>query len=211
MKKNPNSNIPDLVLEKSLLDKGFSCIVGIDEVGRGSWAGPVYVGGYVYTPSIKQIVGVKDSKLLSPQNRERLYPEIAIKGNYKIGIGEVEMINKLGIGRTIKELIGEMIEKFKDLNAYFLIDGYFNYDFGKNTRQVIKGDIMHYSISAASICAKVERDRYMVQLATTYDKWCLEKNKGYGTANHIASLKTYGISPIHRTNYKPISKLIIHS
>jgi ribonuclease HII len=207
MKSNPK-NFPNNEFELELLKQGYDTIVGIDEVGRGCWAGPVYVGAVIYTAQTLVIPEVADSKLVSPKKRELLFPQIAAHTQYHLEVGTVAMINEIGIGNTIVSLIRNVIEKFKYLHVYYLVDGHFAQDFGANTKQIIKGDMKHYSISAASIMAKVERDRQMVELDTVYPGWNFAKHKGYGTADHIQALKINGISPIHRLNYKPIMGFI---
>jgi len=208
--KLKSKKLPDSKLERDLLDKGYSVIIGIDEVGRGCWAGPVYVGSFAYSRLTIDVDGVNDSKKLSGKRREGLHKKLTDLNQFHIEIGSIDLINKSGIGKTITFLIENILEKFNDLNAYFLIDGQFSKKFGENTRQIIRGDGMHYSIAAASIIAKVERDKFMTGLAKKYDKWMFEKNKGYGTQDHITAIEKYGICDIHRTNYKPIMEYIEH-
>jgi len=202
--KSQNKNIPDNLLELELLNKGYSCIVGIDEVGRGCWAGPVYLGAVVYRLDSEIIPDVNDSKLLSAKKREFIYTKIAKNTQYHVEVGSVEMINQIGIGKSITKLVENVIEKFNNLSPYYLIDGQFSRDFGPNTRQIIKGDMKHYSIAAASIMAKVERDNLMVILDQKYPGWQFAKHKGYGTTSHIEALDKLGVSVVHRLNYKPI-------
>lgn len=208
-KQNSKLKFPNDDLEKSLLAKGFDCVVGIDEVGRGCWAGPVYLGAFVYTNSTTVLEGVNDSKKVTPIKRREIHDlMIAKQEKFHIQIGSIEEINSSGIGNTITKAIEEILRKFKEYNAYYLIDGYFSKDFGSNTSQIIKGDLKHYAISVASIMAKVERDTYMEAISTKYDKWSFEQNEGYGTAKHIEGIKNHGISSIHRTGYKPIAKVL---
>lgn len=211
MRQRKNKTYPDSSLENVLLNQGYEAIIGIDEVGRGCWAGPVYLGAYIFTRQTVLFDGVNDSKLIIPDKRKILHSKfLENPGSFHIEIGSIENINKLGIGKMITNLIENVLEKFQHIKAYYLIDGYFAKDFGKNTKQIIKGDTKHYSISAASIVAKVERDGYMVKLAENYPYWKLDSNKGYGTKDHIDAITKYGISDIHRIKYKPIAKFIEH-
>jgi ribonuclease HII len=202
-----SKSLPDNELELSLLEQGFNSVIGIDEVGRGCWAGPVYVGAYIYNLDTSLISNVNDSKLVSPKLREELYSHLADSYSYCLEIGSIEDINQYGIGNTITRLIERMIEKFKNNQTYFLIDGYFKRNFGDNSRQIIKGDTKHYSIAAASILAKVARDHHLVELAKQFPRWGFDQHKGYGTAKHIAALNEHGVSPIHRINYKPVAEI----
>jgi ribonuclease HII len=196
----PNTN-----LEFSLLEKGFQRIIGIDEAGRGSWAGPVYVGGYIFKINSAQVSGVKDSKLLYAPKRQHLFESVSKSPESAIlKTGEIATINSKGIGRTITDLIAEIVEEFEDDTTYFLIDGVFKRDFGVNSRKIIKGDRKHYSISCASIIAKVNRDSYMTALSTKFPAYAFEKHFGYGTKEHLELIKKYGVSSEHRINYKPI-------
>jgi ribonuclease HII len=203
-----NKTIPDNSLELELLDNGYDAVIGIDEVGRGCWAGPVYLGGYIYKRETQVIPNVNDSKLISPKKREDLFSILNVKSDFNIEVGDLDLINKNGIGKTLDILIQRMLEKFNNINAYFLIDGQFSKNYGKNTRQIIKGDMKHYSISAASIIAKVSRDKLMTDLSIQYNNWCFENNKGYGTKDHIEAIARSGICDLHRLNYKPIMKFI---
>ena len=205
--KNLNKNIPDVSLELALLQKGYKRIIGIDEAGRGAWAGPVSIGAYIFKIDTTIIEGVKDSKLLTPGKREFLFQKLFNIENSIIELGEVETINKKGIGRTIVDVISSIIQKKQNETTFFLIDGIFSKNFGKNTKQIIKGDQLHYSISCASVLAKVFRDRILTELSKEYKGYLFEKHKGYGTKAHQEALQIYGISKIHRLNYKPIIKL----
>ena len=210
-KLKSKKTFPNDVLEKDLLSKGFDYVIGIDEVGRGCWAGPVYVGAFLFSRSTIVLEGINDSKKVTPLKRSILHDQISINpASFYIQIGSIEEINQSGIGNTITMAIEKILDKFKHLNAYYLIDGQFKKEFGENSRKIIKGDTKHYSISAASVVAKVERDRYMENISNIYDKWLFNLNKGYGTAKHIDAIKNFGISEIHRTGYKPIAAFLKH-
>jgi ribonuclease HII len=203
--KQKKQNNPNIVLESALLKKGYKYIIGIDEVGRGAWAGPVAVGAYMFSTTSKIVQGVKDSKLLNNYQRETLYKSIFKPSTSFIEFGNIEQINQIGISSTITELIKKIITKTYSDDVYYLIDGIFKESFVKNSSKIIHGDLMHYSISCASILAKVQRDRVMSDLHLNYPNYSFNLNKGYGTRKHQEGLKNYGITKIHRINYKPIA------
>ncbi len=194
--------------EVELLQAGeFQRIIGIDEVGRGCWAGPVTVGGFVFDASSSHYRGVNDSKMVKKDNREKLYKKLKIHQHF-IQWGSVEEIDKYGITKMIERLIENIIEIAGRENTLFIIDGQFSKDFGINTRKVIKADATYYCVAAASILAKVERDALMMQLGETYPGYQFGKHKGYGTQFHRDMIKELGPCEIHRKSYAPISILL---
>lgn len=188
--------------EKELHQKGFKYICGIDEAGRGPLAGPVVIAS-VIMPEDSMIEGVNDSKKVSEKKREILYDKIleeAISyGVAIIGQDEIDNINilnatKKGLTMSLKELTVK-----PDL---ILVDALEHIDtLGIPYEAIIKGDAKAYSISAASIIAKVTRDRIMREWANVYPEYGFEVHKGYGTAKHIAVIKEHGICPIHRKTF----------
>lgn len=211
LKKQPKNllmkqkNLPNNSLELEILSQGYNRIVGIDEVGRGCFAGPVYVCGYIYTKKSPILVGVNDSKQLSQKKRGELF-KILKSHNYLVAKGSVEDINNLGVGKTVNKSISKIITELSDGKTFFLIDGHFSKEFSSQARQVIKGDTLHYSISCASIIAKEIRDEMMRELGRNYPQYDFEHNVGYGTATHIKAIKKYGITPQHRLSFKPMQK-----
>jgi ribonuclease HII len=212
MNRQPKQqNNPTIELEKTLLTKGYTRIVGIDEAGRGPWAGPVAVAAYEFDPSVPILSKVKDSKLISAKIREQIFPLFPVK-NYHYRIGSVKDIDRLGINKVITNLIHELILIYKNMpNTYFIIDGVFKEDFGPNTSKLIKGDRKHYTISCASIVAKVLRDRLMLCLDDFMPEYGFKVHKGYGTKMHSEALRKYGVSPCHRHSYAPIRSLLTAS
>jgi ribonuclease HII len=193
-------------LELELLSKDFKNIIGIDEVGRGAFAGPVVVGAFIYTKSTNVIPGVNDSKKVSPKNRE-LISKIITRRESIIEVGKVYMINKIGIGKTVESLIQKILQDYSSKDTFFLIDGHFPTITHKNSLQILKGDSLHYTISCASIVAKVYRDKLMHDFDSTYPYYNFIKNVGYGTATHIDAIRKYGITPLHRLSFKPIGDI----
>jgi ribonuclease HII len=182
--------------------------VGIDEVGRGCWAGPLVAGAVVLGADIP---GLKDSKKLTKRQREVLADEIRISAK-AIGLGWVmpDEIDAIGLSRAVglamQRAITEIAVPFEDM----IIDGNINYfPDDPRARAVIKADDLLPAVSAASIIAKVARDTYMSEKAhTQFPAYAFDKHVGYGTKLHIEALKTYGVTPLHRLSYKPIKAFI---
>lgn len=184
-------------------------VIGIDEVGRGCWAGPLVAGAVCFAEGIA-IKGVKDSKLLSAKKRTelaRLIKEQALD----IGIGWVwpEEINQLGLTESVRLAMNRAVEELSpDQAEEIIIDGNIDYLQLSNSKAVIKADGSVPAVAAASIIAKVARDTYMVEISKEYPKYSFEKHVGYGTKLHQEALRLYGVLPIHRLNYRPIQKLV---
>ncbi len=193
--------------EKQLLKKGYTRIVGIDEVGRGCWAGPVAVGAFVYDMNTEYVKGVNDSKLIVSKQREKLFKKLS-KFNYIVKFGEVDTINKVGIGKTIEILITEIVDQLNDGNTFFTIDGQFSKNFGKDTMKAIKADSTYYCVGAASILAKVTRDKLMSELHESYPDYLFNRNKGYPSPFHRNILKEKGFCELHRTSFAPIRAMV---
>ncbi len=198
---------------EKLLLKSYDLLVGIDEAGRGPWAGPVAIAGFIITQNIKVIEDIDDSKKLSAQKRLLVFKKLKpYKNNYTVILKSNKTIDKLGIGKTIEFAIEEIIKsisnQFKTKRIKFLIDGYFKKNFEADFELIKKGDSKMYSIASASIIAKVTRDLEMAKLAKTYPNYKFEQHVGYGTKLHRELLEKFGPCPIHRKSYKPISKLI---
>ena len=150
---------------------------------------------------IENIVGLNDSKVLSKKKRELLFDEIIEKSKYHIVFKSAKEIDDLGISSCLKNSILEIIENLKEFSDYFLMDG--NTNFGIQILQKeIKADAKYAQVSAASILAKVSRDRFMVEISKNFKEFDFEKHKGYGTKAHIEAIKKFGRSSIHRTSYK---------
>lgn len=193
---------PNLEYEKKYWNEGKKIVCGIDEVGRGSWAGPMYVGAVVFEKSHKPIDGINDSKKLTAKKREELHKEI-IKNSlaYSVGIVKHYEIDNYGLTLATNIAIERAVEGLGVDVDILLVDAI---DYKKiKSLPIIKGDEVCYSISCASILAKVERDKHISEVpeAVTYG---FRKNKGYGTKEHLELIKKHGISDIHRKSFKPI-------
>jgi len=205
--------LPDLEFEKRLHKKGFKLIAGVDEVGRGCFAGPVATGCVVLGDPGFEVLRLKsplidDSKKLSQKQREiadRWIRKNAVA--YGIGTASVIQINKLGIKKATEIAFRKAIKNCKVQIDYLLIDAfYIPYVKGlrrKNQKAIVKGDTKSVSIAAASIVAKVYRDKLMVGLSKNpkYKKYKWYKNKGYGTKEHREIIRKYGISRLHRKQF----------
>ena len=168
----------------------FHCICGMDEAGRGPFAGPVVAGAVVLPPGLK-IEGLNDSKQVSPKNRERLFDEIMEKA---VSVG-------VGLSYRTYEAMRHAIEDLDVVPDLLLNDAVTVPQIPIKQVGIVKGDARSLSIAAASIVAKVTRDRLMVEYASLYPEYGFEKNKGYGSAAHREALKKYGPCPIHRETF----------
>ncbi|MBR4514903.1 MAG: ribonuclease HII [Lachnospiraceae bacterium] len=186
--------------------EGFSCICGIDEVGRGPFAGPV-VTAAVILPSDRRIPWLNDSKQVKKEKREELY-DILVKEAVAYGIGIVgeETIDEINIANATKKAMCMAVENLSVKPDFLLVDSV-NLDMlGLPLEHPDKGDTLSASIAAASIVAKVTRDRMMEEYASVYPGYGFERNAGYGTPEHIAAIKQLGPCPLHRRTF--ISKYI---
>lgn len=200
-------NIINDELEKTFLRQGYTHVVGVDEVGRGSWAGPLVVSAFVYTVNSDYIPTVKDSKMLTRLRREHLFGMLS--GNiHSIGLVESQDIDEINVLEATKRAIQIATAQLELSSAIFLIDGSFPGAFDFDHHCIINGDEKHYSIAAASIVAKVFRDRLMQEYSILFPHYGFETNAGYGTHQHRSALKEYGICPLHRRSYKPIKRLL---
>lgn len=196
--------------EEAFYNQGAKLIAGIDEAGRGPLAGPVVVACCIM-PKESMIEGVNDSKKIAEKKREKLYELITSEAiSYGVGIigqTEIDEINilqatKKGLTMAIKEAEERLKEKGLNKPDVILVDALTKIDTdGIAYKSIIHGDAISYSISCASIIAKVTRDRMMRQWALSYPQYGFEKHKGYGTAAHIQVIKEYGLCPLHRRSF----------
>ena len=189
-------------IEKDLYNKGFNNICGIDEAGRGPLAGPVVVAG-VIMPKDSMIEGINDSKKVSEKKREKLYDLIIKEAiSYSVAIIGQDIIDDINILNATKEGVTRVVDGL-DVKPDLIIIDALNHI---NTRgipyePIIKGDAKCYNIAAASILAKVTRDRIMREWDEVYPQYGFIQHKGYGTAKHIQAIKEYGLTPIHRKSF----------
>jgi ribonuclease HII len=188
-------------------------IIGIDEVGRGSWAGPLVIGAVVLDDSYS-IVGLNDSKLLTRSQREQLIDTLTKFGRvFSSGWVDNNTIDRYGLTIATKIAILNALEKISVNVAIdkIIIDGNINYlkdtSYEGDVLVMKKADSLVPCVSAASILAKVVRDRYMFHMSEKYPEYDFKNNVGYGTKTHIDAIKRYGTTPIHRLSYKPLKIL----
>ncbi|MCR4324790.1 MAG: ribonuclease HII [Candidatus Curtissbacteria bacterium] len=195
--------LPTLDLENNLWQKGFKYVAGIDEVGRGSWAGPLVVASVILPTNFQIPTGLADSKLVKPQLRQKL-SKIIIKSALATTIVEISSkdVDKFGVGKATHAAFRKAVKDINPNPDYCLIDAFYIKSFSKKKQSAVKnGDKICASIAAASIIAKVYRDRLMKRLHFKYPLYGFGKHKGYGTPSHQEAIKKYGLSNIHRASY----------
>jgi ribonuclease HII len=204
--------MPDLALETTAQNDGFQVICGVDEAGRGPWAGPVVAGAVILDLSALSDhlrLGLDDSKKLKPAAREGLFDILRLEARVGIGRAEVEEIDSLNI---LQASLLAMRRAVDDLSVptpdFALVDGNRDPEMFCTVRTVVKGDGLSLSIAAASIVAKVTRDHMMSDLDQQFPGYGWAHNAGYGTAEHKAALARLGVTPVHRKSFAPIRKML---
>ncbi|MGB3384200.1 MAG: ribonuclease HII [Marinomonas sp.] len=184
-------------------------LAGADEAGRGPLAGDVVAAAVILDPN-KPIAGLADSKKLTEKKREALFVEIQEKAlAYAVASASIEEIDQLNILHASMLAMSRAVNQLSVRAEHVLIDGNrVPKDLPCPAEAVVKGDARHAAISAASILAKVTRDREIVKMAAQYPQYGFEKHKGYPTAQHLAALELYGITPIHRRTFGPVKKIL---
>lgn len=197
-----------LTNEKRLYQQGYSRIAGVDEAGRGPLAGPVTAAAVILPPGI-EIEGLNDSKKLTEKKREALFEVICEKAlAYSICSVSNETIDQINILEATMQAMRAAIEGLSVTPDYVLIDGNRMKGVTLPHETIVKGDSLSASIAAASILAKVSRDRYMYQQAQLYPEYHFEKHKAYGTKEHLELIAKYGPSPIHRKTFRGVKEHI---
>lgn len=196
---------PTFTEEIKLWNSKIEHVIGLDEVGRGAFAGPIVAAGVIYKPNFQAnfLSQVNDSKLLKPKLREELSAIIKENSTWTIEEISIDFINKFGIGKAnlevLKKVMNKLVNKLRTDNYFAIIDG-FDLKMPKQ-KAIIRGDTLSLSIASASIIAKVYRDNIMRRISSTYPIYNFEQNKGYGTMEHRNAIKTNGLCPIHRTSF----------
>jgi len=212
-------NYPNLDEEKKLWKKGYKLVAGLDEAGRGPLAGPVVVAAVIINPKfrsriLKELKGVKDSKKLSFKQREEIFEVLTNCNFIEWGISKVseKVIDKINILEATKLGMLKALEGLGCKADHLILDGNFKIDSRTPQKSIIKGDEKVFSCAAASIIAKVTRDRIMLKYDKKYPEYGFKKHKGYPTQSHRSMLKKHGPCPIHRKSFSPVAGLIfIHS
>ena len=207
-----NRQRPDLEQERGLLREGYGLIAGIDEAGRGAWAGPVYAGAAILPlerPDLRDALeGVTDSKLLSPRRREAFLPlidDVALA--VSVGAATAAEVDALGIVPATRLAMRRAVDALSPPPDALLLDYVALPQVDLPQRSLPKADLRCLSVAAASIVAKVSRDRWMVELDAACPGYDFARHKGYGTAAHRAALARLGPSPFHRMSWAPLRAL----
>jgi ribonuclease HII len=205
------SPVDQLFFEKQCLKSGFKLIAGIDEAGRGPLAGPVVAAAVILPPGL-QIKGVDDSKKLTPDKRERLFDDImALAMSVGIGMGSPELIDQINILQATRHAMLEAASQLVPTPDYMLIDGISTINSPIPQKTIKKGDSLSLSIAAASIIAKVTRDRLMRDLDAIHPGYGFSGHKGYGSALHMEAIRRLGPSPVHRLTFGGVREYVCTS
>jgi ribonuclease HII len=206
---------PTLIEEMALLEQGYCFVAGLDEAGRGCLAGPVIAAAVILPLSddpasiLERFSGVNDSKQLTLPARERLYDVVMQHAlAVSVGIGSVEVIEQRNILQATKYAMCEALTRLDPYPQALLLDAIHLPTIKLPQRSIIKGDARCLSIAAASIIAKVTRDRLMVQLHQEFPAYGFNQHKGYGTEAHIVAIHQHGVTPHHRRSFSPIRELL---
>jgi ribonuclease HII len=190
--------VPSLARERALWDDGHEVVVGVDEVGRGSWAGPISVGAAVL-PRDRRVYKVRDSKMLTEAEREKLFPRLAAWcAAWAVGHASQQECDDLGMSAAQKLAARRAIDGLGVVPDAILVDGLWNFVGTGNVTRIVRGDASCLSIATASILAKVTRDRLMRAEAEHFPAYDFDLNKGYPCPRHKAALAAWGPSSIHR-------------
>lgn len=207
--------LPTLQFEQKLWNSGYTHVCGLDEVGRGCFAGPVVVGAVIFPQDVVLPEGIADSKLLKPRQRKKLAERIKEQAlAWSVAEISVSVINKVGIGKATQMAFRKAIKLLSKSPEFILIDAFYNLSAvkisssayishlnRKRQKPIKDGDRICASISAASIIAKVYRDKLMKKLHRKFPKYGFSKHKGYGTKRHQEAIKKYGLSRVHRKSF----------
>jgi len=205
---------PDIKLEEELWKEGYKYVVGLDEAGRGPLAGPVVAGAVVILGEDQVVSDVRDSKKMSEKKRELAFVEIQkISSACGVGVVSASEIDTLGIQRAVQKammMAMEIVESKLGSKIDFVIaDGENILSIPRyKMKKMNKGDLLHYSISAGSVLAKVTRDHIMYDYAKRFPEYGFDSHVGYGTKKHIEALEKFGACDIHRRSFNPVSKFL---
>jgi len=211
MQKKGTIKVPDFELEARARDRGFHLIAGVDEAGRGPWAGPVVAGAVILNAddlSGQLLEGLDDSKKLSSRKRQELFALLLDCAAIGVGLAEAPEIDEINILQASFRAMERALAGLQPPPDFVLVDGNKLPALPCAAEFVVKGDSRSLSIAAASIVAKVTRDRIMSGLAVQFPDYGWDRNAGYGTAEHKAALTRWGVTDQHRKSYAPIRKML---
>ena len=190
-------------LEAAEVQLGNGPVAGVDEAGRGPWAGPVVAAAVILDPA-RIPASIADSKVLLPEEREAIFPRIMATARVGVGIADVARIDRDNILNATMWAMAEAVAQLADAPRLVLIDGNRAPRLAMPARTIVQGDARCVSIAAASIVAKVTRDRLMVELGRSFPSYGFERHKGYGTPEHQEALRRFGVTDHHRRSFKPV-------
>lgn len=201
-----------LQFEQDAWAKGLQRLAGVDEAGRGPWAGPVVAAAVIFDPAFVTreqnglLKGLTDSKKLTARSRERFFEILTASASVEVGVGRAdpEEIDRLNILRATHQAMARALLALTPLPAHALVDGGRVHGLPCPSTSIIRGDSLSLSVAAASVAAKVTRDRIMQELSGRFPLYGFERHKGYGTADHRAALRKYGPCPVHRRSFRPV-------
>jgi len=199
---------PTLEYETGWRARGFARVAGVDEAGRGPLAGPVHVAAVVLPEGFEHVL-LHDSKQLSENVRERIFDELMqCEGlSWSLVVLDVLEVDRMNVLQASREGMRRAVMALNPMADAVLVDGLAVPDFPLPQEALVKGDARSLSIAAASIIAKVSRDRYMREVSQMYPHYGFEKHKGYGTPEHLAALQKHGPCPLHRISFAPVAQL----
>ncbi len=203
--------------EKTAWTDGFNAVAGLDEAGRGPLAGPVIASAVLIDKDFLQAErrsffrGLNDSKQMLPENRELFFEKMTVHPNIRYGVGEgsVEEIDRFNILQATHMAMRRALAAIVPFLDLVLVDGLPVPALPCASRAIVQGDGQSLSIAAASVIAKVTRDRMMVVLHAQYPQYGFDRHKGYGTAEHCAAIDCHGFSPVHRRSFNPVKQLVM--
>lgn len=200
---------PDLTEEAALHEGGFRCVAGVDEAGRGAWAGPLVAAAVILPDPLTVgddfLAGVRDSKLCSPELRESLF-EAVVESARAVGVGSVaaDEIDLLGLTAANELAMVRAVRSLRVSPDFVLVDCFKLRSLGTPQRGIVQGDRRCLSIAAASIVAKVYRDAWLAELSEPHPEYGFERHRGYGVVKHRKAIGDRGVTPIHRLSYAPL-------
>ncbi|WP_240772801.1 ribonuclease HII [Phragmitibacter flavus] len=199
---------PDMAHERSWRERGFARVAGVDEAGRGPLAGPVHVAAVVLPDGFEH-ADLHDSKQLSEAARERIFEELTGRADvaWSLVVVEVLEVDRINVLQAARVGMRRAVLALQPVPEVVLVDGLEVPDFPFRQEALVKGDARSLSIAAASVIAKVSRDRYMRELAKEFPEYGFERHKGYGTAAHLAALQEHGPCVHHRISFSPVAQL----
>lgn len=202
--KRPKADRDLWVFERQAFSLGYVTVAGVDEAGRGPWAGPVVAGATVLRPFF-ECDGIDDSKLLTAGERDHFYSRILDGAEaWGVGIVEVDEIDRVGVARAARWAMGIALQQLNRRLDYLLVDGFTLPEALIPQLPIVKGDRRSISVMAGGILAKVTRDRIMIRLADQYPGYGFENHKGYPSPEHLKAMDRHGLTPLHRRSFVSI-------